>query len=634
MPITTPKELLEALRQLHLLDSRQLDDLTARLQGKNIPPRALAQKLIELGWVTAFQVNQLLQGQAKQLLLGSYVLLDRLGEGGMGAVYRARNWKMGNVVAVKVMRQERVANPTAVQRFQREIRAAAKLHHPNIVKAIDAGEANGTHLFVMEYVEGTDLNKLVKDQGPLSVDQACDCIRQASLGLQHAHEKGMVHRDIKPHNLLLARPKPGGTPASSPGAGVVKLLDMGLARIADDDASTITQEGSVMGTMDYLAPEQARNSHTVDIRGDLYSLGCTFHFLLTGQVPFPGGTAAEKMFKHQFDEPVAVNQIRPHVPAGIAAVVRKLMAKRPDDRYQTPAELAAVLSNGVPTAAIQVQAGRPGIGGKVPTGMIAPPAPVPPADTIDNPDNTGPIRRPAWRRSWVVLPIIAFVGLLAVGLVFFLRSGSPSGMVGLEKVREPVTMPGKPELDKDWVQLFNGKDLAGWKSHATNPGNWSIKDGLLIGTRGNPGYLFSERGDFSNFHLRARVKLNARGDSGIFFRTSFGPLVDYFGRVGPPGYEAQICNDASAERTGSLYRVQQGAPYLAREPNQLVQPDQWFTLEVIAQGPQLTTKVNAKQTASIRHDEFVRGHIALQIWHDTTVVQFEKIEIKDLPPSK
>lgn len=349
MSIATAAELVAALRQLQLLQPAQLDDLARKIDGKKIEVRALAQKLIEQGWLTPYQVNQLLQDRGQQLALGSYVLLERLGEGGMGEVFKARHQKLGRVVAIKLIRKERLANAAAVERFHREIRNAAQLSHPNVVHAFDADQVGTTHLFVMECVDGVDLNKLVKEKGPLPVEQACVCIRQAALGLQHAFEKGMVHRDIKPHNLLLTS------------TGAIKILDMGLARMqADEDASTLTQEGSVMGTLDYVSPEQAISAHTVDIRSDLYSLGCTFHFLLTGQVPFPGGAAMEKLSKHAFHEPTPVDQLRKDVPAGVAAVVRKLMAKKPDERFQTPAELAVALANGarVPAAASQTMPSR------------------------------------------------------------------------------------------------------------------------------------------------------------------------------------------------------------------------------------------------------------------------------------
>ena len=211
-----------------------------------------------------------------------------------------------------------------MRRFEREIRASAQLHHPNIVRALDADEVGGTHFLVMEYVDGgKDLHKLVRENGPLPVDQACRFAQQVALGLQHAFERGLVHRDIKPHNLLLAGTTGAAarsSAAKSAASGkertaqvasasgnltpTVKILDFGLARLGEsEEATTLTQEGSMMGTVDYLAPEQARDSHKADIRSDLYSLGCTFYYLLTGQVPFPGGTAAEKMIKHQFEEP-------------------------------------------------------------------------------------------------------------------------------------------------------------------------------------------------------------------------------------------------------------------------------------------------------------------------------------------
>jgi eukaryotic-like serine/threonine-protein kinase len=339
MVIASTPSLLDALRQYRLLEPVQLEELKS-LSARFPDPKTLAGELIRRSWLTPYQANQLLQGRGHELLLGSYVLLERLGEGGMGQVFKARNWKLGRVVALKLIRKERLDNPDAIHRFEREVRSAAALSHPNIVHADDADHVGGTHLLVIEYVEGTDLAKLVKKNGPLPVAQACEYIRQAALGLQHAHERGMVHRDIKPANLLLTAD--GKT---------VKILDMGLARFDqpagdDEKSSTMTQEGMVMGTPDYIAPEQAVESHTVDIRADLYSLGCTFYFLLTGRVPFRGGTFIQKINRHQFEEPPAIEGLRPEVPQEVAAIVRRLMAKKPDDRYQTPAEVATALTAG------------------------------------------------------------------------------------------------------------------------------------------------------------------------------------------------------------------------------------------------------------------------------------------------
>src|ERR1043165_2984619 len=264
--MTTPScdSLLDALRQHRLLDFKQLEELN----GVSFPePKLLTKELIQRGWLTPYQANQLLDGKGDELVLGAYILLERLGEGGMGQVFKARHRNLGRISAIKLIRKERLDNANAVKRFQREVRSAAALSHPNIVLAYDADEIAGTHLMVMEYIDGAvDLAKLVKKNGPLPVERACEYIRQAAWGLQHAYEKGMVHRDIKPANLLLA------------GGSVVKVLDMGLARLdqpsANDDekSSDMTQEGAVMGTPDYIAPEQALDTNTVDIRGDLSSL--------------------------------------------------------------------------------------------------------------------------------------------------------------------------------------------------------------------------------------------------------------------------------------------------------------------------------------------------------------------------
>jgi len=337
---TTLPALVDSLRHYRLLEPEQLTEVATLSPGRFAEPKALARELLQRGWLTPYQANQLLNGRGQELVLGSYLLLERLGEGGMGQVFKARHQNLGRIVAVKLIRKERLASADAVRRFQREIRAAAQLNHPNIVRAYDAAEVDGNHLLVMEYVDGgADLSRLVKLRGPLPVAEACDLMRQAAVGLQHAHERGMVHRDIKPHNLLLTAD--GKT---------VKILDMGLARlddsVSDDEkSSTMTQDGAVMGTPDYIAPEQARSSHDVDIRADIYSLGCTFYYLLTGRVPFPGGSLTQKLLKHQLDEPQPVEAFRADVSPEFGAILRKMMAKRPQDRFQTPGELAETLAD-------------------------------------------------------------------------------------------------------------------------------------------------------------------------------------------------------------------------------------------------------------------------------------------------
>jgi serine/threonine-protein kinase len=365
MAEASPVLFLDQLRDSQLLEPAQLEELSRLPEAGNVDPRPLAKRVYQRGWLTRFQINQVVQGKARDLFIGSYVLLDRIGEGGMGQVYKARHQHMNRVVALKVIRKERLSNPAAVRRFYQEVQAAAHLNHPNIVLAFDAGMIGPTHFFAMEYVDGVDLDQLVKETGPLPVAQACDYIRQAALGLAHAHERGLIHRDIKPHNLLVTRPARSnegtGNNTGAAAAAVVKILDMGLARLQGpaETENGVTREGAILGTPDYLAPEQAANSRAADIRSDLYSLGCTFYHLLTGHAPFRGSTLTEVLLQHQMNPAPPVEVERPEVPAAVAKIVARLMAKKPEDRFQTPAELAEALApfcqgallNAVPVAA-------------------------------------------------------------------------------------------------------------------------------------------------------------------------------------------------------------------------------------------------------------------------------------------
>jgi serine/threonine protein kinase len=278
-----------------------------------------------------------------------YRVLGLVGQGGMGAVYRAEHRRMERLVALKVIHPRFMKNPSVVQRFHQEVRAAARLHHPNIVTAHDADQAGGLHFLVMEYVEGTSLADLV-NRSPLPAAEACEYIRQAALGLQHAHEQGMVHRDIKPHNLMLQTSGEALMPGRH--GRLVKILDFGLARLqrttdvpasGNDLAPALTGAGAVMGTADYIAPEQAADPRAADIRADIYSLGCSLFHLMTGRPPFPNGTVVEKLAQHATTPAPAVNSVFPEVQSELAAVTARMMAKAPADRYATPAEVAEAL---------------------------------------------------------------------------------------------------------------------------------------------------------------------------------------------------------------------------------------------------------------------------------------------------
>lgn len=262
-----------------------------------------------------------------------YELLEKLGEGGMGAVYKALHTKLKRTVAIKVLPKDRLKDEQAVARFEREMAAVGSLDHPNIVRAYDAREIEGTRFLVMECVEGVDLNTLGRTCHPLRMADACEIVRQAALGLQHAHEHGLVHRDVKPSNLMI-------TPQ-----GVVKLLDLGLARFERDQGvgDEVTGTGQAMGTIDYMAPEQVSDSRSVDIRADIYSLGCTLYKLVAGRTPFGGPeykSIVKKLMAHCQDPVPPVGQFRPDVPPELVRVLDRMLAKDAASRFQTPAQVA------------------------------------------------------------------------------------------------------------------------------------------------------------------------------------------------------------------------------------------------------------------------------------------------------
>lgn len=312
---------------------REVARLREQHAGQLPATSEIARHLREQGLLTQWQLDKLLLGKYKGFFLGRYKLLGHIGTGGMSNVYLAEHTRMHDRRAIKVLPRRRVNDATYLARFKLEAKAIAALNHPNIVRAFDIDNDGDLHYIVMEYVDGDDLQAIVRREGPMEVSRAVGYIRQAAEGLQHAHDTGLIHRDVKPANLLVdSRQR-------------VKLLDLGLALFTagDEESLTVVNNENVLGTADYLAPEQALNSHNVDHRADMYGLGCTLYFLLTGHPPFTDGTLAQRIAKHQKEMPVSIRKERPEVPGELEGICVKMMQKEPRFRYPSMHALSEAL---------------------------------------------------------------------------------------------------------------------------------------------------------------------------------------------------------------------------------------------------------------------------------------------------
>jgi len=334
---TTAENLFQLIRKSGLIDEGRLVTFAQAHQHDGLlqqEPKRLASALVREGVLTYFHAEQFLLGKWRGFNLGKYRLLERIGVGGMGQVFLCEHVFMRKRVAIKVLPPTKAEDPVSLGRFYREARVASSLDHPNVVRTYDIDQDGPLHFLVMEYVDGISLLDLVKKTGPMNILRACHYMKQAAKGLDYAHQSGMIHRDIKPGNIMIDR------------AGNAKILDMGLARFYRDEKDQLTlkyDDKNVLGTADYVSPEQTRDSRNIDTRADIYGLGATFQFMLTGQPPFPDGTVAEKLISHQTKKPRTVREIRPEVSQGLSKIIEKMLAKDPADRFQSASEVAAAL---------------------------------------------------------------------------------------------------------------------------------------------------------------------------------------------------------------------------------------------------------------------------------------------------
>jgi serine/threonine protein kinase len=404
--LSTNHDLARLAVQSGVLDEKRLEAFTQHSSTQSASAAELAKAMVREGVLTSFQAQQLLRGRWRRLTIrGKYTVLSPLGAGGSGRVYLCAHRVTGCQVAIKVLSSAMSANPDQRERFYREARALTYLQHPNIVRAFDLDRAGKCYLLVMEYVPGSTLQQLVLKEGPLPIGRVASYGRQAALGLEHLHQAGLVHRDVKPANLLVD------------GKETVKILDFGLTRFLGEEAVGLTgryNPAEVLGTADYLAPEQAINTHGAGTPADIYSLGATLYFALAGHSPFHGGTVAQKLLGHQMRPPTPIRSIRPEVPEGLAAVLERMMAKEQGQRFASAAEVADALT---------------------PWSEGDPP-PVPTIPTVERVECQSSLRRlslAAWRRfrpnhlRWAVLVLGGVVaGSLGVVQLFAaLRTSEP-----------------------------------------------------------------------------------------------------------------------------------------------------------------------------------------------------------------
>ena len=415
-----PSDLLPIIRNSGVLSEKLFLEIRSRVLGGEYPndSRQLAQRLVRDGLLTDYQTRRFLNGKSHGLLVGKYVILDRLGSGSMGRVYKAHHQLMGRVVALKIIAPEIVTNERVVARFQREMRLVGRLDHPNVVRAYDADQSNGILYIVMEYVTGQSLGQRLKE-GPLAPVDAVTYAAQAALGLAHAHEQGIVHRDVKPSNLLLNDERQ------------LKVLDLGLGVLMDGDshATFATADGVAVGTVDYMSPEQACG-RDVDGRSDLFSLGCSLYHLITGRQAFPGDTPIERLGRRINNRHVPITDLRPELPSSLVNVLDKLLANKPQDRFQTAGEAADALQSLVRPKKPANPAAPPRKPPAETESPKAPPIPVPPPPVVLTVQPTYPgwfrpladlaERAPGLALATIIGALVAAIGL-GFGLGWWLK---------------------------------------------------------------------------------------------------------------------------------------------------------------------------------------------------------------------
>jgi len=599
----------------------------------------LANRLVKDGRITAFQAKHIYGGRAKALVLGPYVVLDVLGKGGMGYVYKAEHRKMRRVVALKVIAKTALKSTAAVRRFEREVQAAARLEHPNIVTAFDAGEAAGTHYLVMQFVDGKNLSEMVKASGPQPVARAVDWVLQAARGLAFAHEQGVIHRDIKPANLLVDS------------RGAVKILDMGLARLEtlDADQDQLTGTGQIMGTVDYMAPEQAMDTRQADARSDIYSLGVTLWYLLTGRPLFEADSVLKKIMAHQHEPARSLADVRVSSDARLEAVFQRMVAKQPDARFQSMQEVVAALEalpldemsqgpssgdvgGGAATrgplctdATQALEVHKPSAGNEDTARLSAVEIDTNPVVQSRKAGGDGQLTSRRLRPTPLQLALaggaVATVVVMLAGFVFAVRGRrtTPVSPTAVAIEVDPAG-PGEPVSAVDLTAAADGDWRTLWAAHG--PPDWRLDAGVLLHAGKGRGWI-GTRQRYGDFQIELEYRLPPKGNTGVFLRA--------WPEGNPSGadfVEVQLVDDVAFQTTGlnctgSLFKRSEPSP---RPETRL---DDWNTAVVRVVGKQVTVTVNGKTCINADVD-FPRdmGVIGLQLLESP--VEFRRVRVQDL----
>ncbi len=361
MSIETVADLLDTLRRIQLLAPEQVDEVQRELGPHYDDPLQLAGYLAEMNWLTPYQVKLLFSDCAEELIVGSYQILDPLREDGSSEVFKAWDTQHGRIVSLKVLHPQMGGRPGDLGPLQHELQALTRLSHAHIIRTYDIGRSGERAYIATEFVEGVDLDRFVQQVGRLAVEQACNYVRQAAKGLQHAHQLGLMHRDIKPANLLLVHPPLSPTAGVRSGGGrapepTVKIINWGLARLqpwfaAEPGCAGAAEPDTPAGTAGFIAPEQLRDEGVVDIRADIYSLGCTLYYLLTGKPPAPANSPALRRVQLGEGGSEPLRRLRPDVSEELACVLQRMMAVAPEDRFQIPLLAATALRHFCPSLA-------------------------------------------------------------------------------------------------------------------------------------------------------------------------------------------------------------------------------------------------------------------------------------------